>query len=299
MTQTLDPGRLVNNASGWTDRGTGHVHDMHNYPGPGMFPVEENRTQVLGEFGGLGLPVSGHTWQDEKNWGYKSYKNSQELTSAYVDLMNKLRLLIIEGLSAAVYTQTTDVEIEINGLLTYDRAVLKMDKDSLIKAHNKFYLPTPKIKVLAATSKRESQEWRYTTTAPTENWFKPDFDDSAWKIGKGGFGIPGTSGVVVGTEWNTGQIWLRQTFQLPEQPTDDVALIIQHDEDAAVYINGVPAAELPGYTSRYDITSIDPAAAKTLKKGQNTIAISCKQTIGGQFIDAGLVELVSENKNVK
>ena len=89
---------------------------MHNYPGPGMREPGANRVSVLGEFGGLGMPVSGHTWQDEKNWGYVSYDNEDELTDAYVDLLTMMRPLIGHGLSAAVYTQTTDVEIEVNGL---------------------------------------------------------------------------------------------------------------------------------------------------------------------------------------
>src|SRR5690606_1645592 len=98
-----------------------HVSDMHSYPGPDMRPVEEDRAVVLGEFGGLGMPVRGHTWQDEENWGYVSYDTEEKLTAAYVDLLTKLRPLIDKGLSAAVYTQTSDVEIEVNGLMTYDR----------------------------------------------------------------------------------------------------------------------------------------------------------------------------------
>jgi hypothetical protein len=135
MTEDADPTRLVNNASGWTDKGVGDVHDIHAYPGPEMPDVEEKRAVVLGEFGGLGLPVAGHTWQEEKNWGYRSYKNSQELTAAYGELLNKLRPLIAKGLSAAVYTQTTDVESEVNGLMTYDREMIKMDAGHLKTSH--------------------------------------------------------------------------------------------------------------------------------------------------------------------
>jgi beta-galactosidase/beta-glucuronidase len=128
MIKKLDPSRLVDNASGWADRGVGDVHDMHKYPGPGSPEPEEKRAVVLGEFGGLGLPVHGHTWQAEKNWGYRSYTNAVALATAYTDLTSKLFPLIDEkGLSAAVYTQTTDVEIEVNGLMTYDREMVKMD----------------------------------------------------------------------------------------------------------------------------------------------------------------------------
>jgi len=122
-----DSSRLVDSASGWTDRNVGDVHDMHKYPGPGSPEPESNRAAVLGEFGGLGLPLPGHTWQSEKNWGYRSFKNAEELTAAYVKLLTDLYPLIgSKGLSAAVYTQTTDVEVEVNGLMTYDREVVKM-----------------------------------------------------------------------------------------------------------------------------------------------------------------------------
>ncbi len=92
--EQYDPTRPVNEASGWTDQRSGDVSDMHSYPGPGMRPVEEDRVVVLGEFGGLGMPVSGHTWQAEKNWGYVSYKTAEELTDAYVDLLTRMRPLI-------------------------------------------------------------------------------------------------------------------------------------------------------------------------------------------------------------
>ena len=117
--QAYDPSRLVDSASGWTDREVGDVHDIHTYPGPAAPHIETNRAGVLGEFGGLGLPVSGHTWQAEKNWGYRSFKTVEELTAAYLELIKKLRPMIGgPGLAAAIYTQTTDVEVEVNGLMT-------------------------------------------------------------------------------------------------------------------------------------------------------------------------------------
>ncbi|MHC4755733.1 MAG: glycoside hydrolase family 2 protein [Planctomycetota bacterium] len=131
-----DRSRLVNNASGWADRGVGDVHDVHKYPGPIAPPNSLNRAAVLGEFGGLGLPIKGHTWQDEANWGYRKYESSEELTKQYLILIDKLEPLVQGGLAAAVYTQTTDVEIEVNGLMTYDREMIKMDADK-IKAANK------------------------------------------------------------------------------------------------------------------------------------------------------------------
>jgi beta-galactosidase/beta-glucuronidase len=140
----LDPSRLVDNTSGWADRGVGDVNDMHKYPGPGAPAPEEKRAIVLGEFGGLGLPLSGHTWQSQKNWGYRSFTNAPALTAAYLDLVDKLVPLIDEkGLSAAVYTQTTDVEVEVNGLMTYDRQVIKMDWRKIAAANRGARLPQP------------------------------------------------------------------------------------------------------------------------------------------------------------
>ncbi|MEE9371017.1 MAG: sugar-binding domain-containing protein [Sedimentisphaerales bacterium] len=135
-----DPTRLVNNASGWADRGVGDVHDIHSYPGPASPPSELDRASVLGEFGGLGLPVKGHTWQDEKNWGYRSFETRQELTEAYLSLLDKLQPLIEKGLSSAIYTQTTDVEIEVNGMMTYDRAIIKMDPRRIATANRRVIL---------------------------------------------------------------------------------------------------------------------------------------------------------------
>ncbi len=134
-----DPTRLVDNASGWADRSVGDVHDIHSYPGPDAPPNEEDRAAVLGEFGGLGLPVAGHTWQDEENWGYRSFQTGEELTVAYLELIEKLKGLVKLGLSAAIYTQTTDVEIEVNGLMTYDREMIKMDVERVAGASRELY----------------------------------------------------------------------------------------------------------------------------------------------------------------
>jgi len=294
LIKRLDPTRLVNSASGWTDRGVGDVHDIHRYPGPGIAPLEEKRAVVLGEFGGLGLPIKGHTWQDEKNWGYRSYKTRDELTAAYVRLIENLISLIGEGLAAAVYTQTTDVEIEVNGLMTYDRAMIKMDAEKVAAANRRLYLPPPVIKTIVPTSQRRPQTWRYTTSKPNEGWQKLNFDDSAWQSGKGGFGTKGTPGAVVRTEWNSSDIWLRRTFGLQNTDLNRPQLSIHHDEEAEVYINGKLAAKLEGYTTSYVRVTLNEKAQKALKPGSNCIAIHCRQTTGGQYIDAGLVDVIEQ-----
>lgn len=291
--EQYDPTRPVNESSGWTDEGSGTVSDMHNYPGPGMRPVEDQRVVVLGEFGGLGMPVPGHTWQAEKNWGYVSFKTPEQLTDAYVDLLTRMRPLIGQGLSAAVYTQTTDVEIEVNGLMTYDRAVNKIDVSRAAEAARRLYLPPPKVQLLAPTSERERQVWRYTMQQPAGDWHQSEFVDDAWTAGPGGFGTKGTPGAIIGTKWDTPDIWLRRTFQVDSLPADgQVSLAIHHDEDAEVYINGQLVATLKGYKTGYAALPLGPDATQALRVGENTLAIHCHQTTGGQYIDAGLLLLV-------
>ncbi len=144
-TMAYDPSRLVNSASGGNFFKTGHIFDIHNYPDPAMpDPAIFGNWEmalVLGEFGGLGLPVDGHTWQKKDNWGYQSFKSREELLDRYTRLINDLKGLIPLGLSAAVYTQTTDVEIETNGIMTYDRKVVKMPEDKLRALHEDLYIP--------------------------------------------------------------------------------------------------------------------------------------------------------------
>jgi hypothetical protein len=290
-TKQYDPTRLVNEGSGWENHGFGDVSDSHDYPGPGVRSLEENRACVLGEFGGLGLPVEGHLWQADRNWGYVTYKNSDELTDAYVNLMTAMRPLITEGLCAAVYTQTTDVEIEVNGLMTYDRKVVKIDVDRASKAANKLYLAPPKLVPIVETSKDKAKTWSYTTSRPSDGWEKPGFDASSWKRGKGGFGTAITPGAVVGTEWSSSDIWARRSFELNEIPDGELTLSIHHDEDAEVYINGKLVKKLSGWTSSYRVITLSDDAAKALKKGENTLAVHCTQKTGGQFIDVGLTIL--------
>jgi hypothetical protein len=142
--KATDTTRLVISASGWTDRGTGDINDIHNYPDPRAPEHEQNRAIVLGEYGGLGLPVENHTWE-QKNWGYRVMSDKNDLLDRYEKYFTEVRRLSSEkGLSAVVYTQTTDVETETNGLLTYDRKVDKMGSDNIWKAHLG-YLPPYKV----------------------------------------------------------------------------------------------------------------------------------------------------------
>jgi beta-galactosidase/beta-glucuronidase len=134
-TKTYDPSRLVNPASGGNHYDVGDMLDMHHYPDPVMGLYDSKRVNVLGEYGGIGLPLEDHLWEKNRNWGYVQYKTSKEVTDKYVEYTEKLKGLVPFGYSAAVYTQTTDVEIEVNGLMTYDRKKMKLDVERVRKAN--------------------------------------------------------------------------------------------------------------------------------------------------------------------
>lgn len=136
----LDPTRLVDHASGWFDQGGGDFQSKHIYFKRLAHPRPDGRAFVLSEFGGYSLKLHGHVWDEDKKFGYRTYETAEELTAAYLKLLHdELKPLIAPGLAAAVYTQTTDVEIEINGYLTYDRQVEKMDPSVLREAHAELY----------------------------------------------------------------------------------------------------------------------------------------------------------------
>jgi beta-galactosidase/beta-glucuronidase len=135
-TKQLDPSRLVNSASGGNFyHNTGDIVDLHNYPGPDMYLYDASRVNVLGEYGGIGMPLEGHLWQTDKNWGYVQFKNSDAVTAEYIKFANQLKDFVIRGFSGAVYTQTTDVEGEVNGLMTYDRKVIKLNEKQVSKVN--------------------------------------------------------------------------------------------------------------------------------------------------------------------
>jgi beta-galactosidase/beta-glucuronidase len=290
LVEKLDPSRLVNNASGWTDLKIGSVNDMHKYPGPGSPAPEADRAVVLGEFGGLGLKVDGHTWKAE-TWGYRGMADPAALTRQYQKLLARAYgLKDSSGLCAAIYTQITDVETECNGLMTYDRELVKGDLDKLAAANRGEAMEAiAPAKPVIPDAQQAKVTWRYTLDKPSDDWFKPAFDASAWKEGIGGFGTAGTPAAIVGTQWKSADIWLRREFTL-EQTLKAPVLLMHHDEDAEVYINGVLAASAKDYISDYEEFDIAPAAKAALKPGKNTLAVHCHQTRGGQFIDVGIGE---------
>ena len=130
-TKSYDPSRLVNPASGGNHYPVGDILDIHNYPDPEMYFYDASRVNVLGEYGGIGRKIEGHTWVPSQGWGYVEYDTEEKVTDTYVEYANKLLDLIPRGFSGAVYTQTTDCEVELNGLMTYDREVIKLNEERL------------------------------------------------------------------------------------------------------------------------------------------------------------------------
>ena len=140
------------------------------------------------------------------------------------------------------------------------------------------------------TSRREAVMWKRTETQPPAEWIRNDFDDSPWQEAPGGFGTRGTPGAVVRSEWRSRDIWLRRTFTLREAGLKAPTILVHHDEDTEVYLNGILAARIPGFVSDYDEVEISEAAARALRPGKNVLAVHCRQTSGGQYIDVGIIE---------
>ena len=293
MAANHDPGRFIHAVTGWVDVEMGDFLDVHSYPAPGAATNAVNeRIASCGEFGGINLFIKDHMWAGS-DVNYTTVEDADTYCNLYDHYTDCLQRLQQEkGLWMSVYTQITDVEQECNGLMTYDRKILKVspEQQAIMKA-NILRTVNCRLKgtktLVAAGDENSSIQWKYTTTEPAGDWYTTDFAVSGWKSGTAGFGGGGR------TAWSTSDIWLRRNFritgleagQLPE-----VRLWLFHDEDAEIYINGVLAAKTTGYNTRYETWPLLPAALNALKTdgSDNVIAIHCKQETGGQFIDCGL-----------
>jgi len=166
---------------------------------------------------------------------------------------------------------------------------VKMDAKQVAEANSGKFAPLPEATEVVPTARNERVSWRYTLQPPELDWFKPDYDASGWNEGVGGFGTRGTPGAVVRTAWSTSDIWLRREFSLPGLLRANLRLIMHHAEDAEVYVNGVLAARVTGYTTDYEQFELSTEAMASIRPTGNVLAIHCRQTGGGQFIDAGIV----------
>ena len=297
LARKLDPNRLISGASGWFDYEIGDIKDTHWYPEPNILPNPVNkRVSVCGEYGGITLKVDNHRWQGGSIMQYTQVYSPEEFTERFIKYTKAIQNLQANGLNAAVYTQITDVEDEENGLMTYDRKVVKVNDEQIARIRKeieKNYTHTAKMFVENAQTNKSSI-WKYKTTdTPLTNkdWTKVDFADKDWKYGKAGFGNGGLQGAPEHTKWTSKYIYLRRTISfgsLTPSELDRLRLQVFHDEDAEIYINGVLAASLPKYNNRYDFVEISAEAKKAIRpNGQNLVAVSCENKEGNQFIDLG------------
>lgn len=303
--KNLDNTRLVNINSGGDSRyGTianNDIRDYHNYPPPVAPKPNETNSQILvcGEYGGIGYYEKGHIWQEGNPYEtVPTHALLLERYSRYGDMLVYFKSN--KGLSGAVYTETTDVEMELNGFLTYDRKVEKGNFADYYAVNQRIIHDNDFYNDIAITSEDTKQVWKYTTSTPIPSlsWYKTDFDDSSWKTGEGGFGTDKTPGARIGTVWDTNNIWLRRKFTAPADALENGKLVLRvhHDEDCKIYINGVLALDLSGYLGDYNFFDVTQAAQNALVLGgENTLAVYCKQTMGGQYIDVGVYAKILDN----
>ena len=290
--KTYDPTRLVDAPSGWADRGVGDMIDVHLYPGPGMELPEKDRASVLGEFGGLGWPVEGHLWWDKKNWGYLTYNDQETYQKEFKSIVQKLQGLISWGLSGAIYTQTTDVEGEVNGLMTYDREVLKLDPEETRKLVKPLYNPWWEHHTLVADSEHKPQEWKVRFQEPKENnWIESEYDDFEWASEQAPFSAEENPFLPPSTKWIEGELYGRRNFHLNAIPQNIfMKYYAPRGTAVKVYINGKQVKELSdgGGRKRHYTHILLDGATPHLKTGENVIAIEVENPKANGAFDMGL-----------
>ena len=310
----LDPSR-PNHVSGWMDYGRGDICDIHRYPGPGKIDNAGGyRPLVLGEFGGLGYVVKDRVWPAKTTRAhYINAANIEKYCTDYERIFYQLRILKEQGLAGAIYTQISDVEGEVNGLMTYDRKHVKIDMDKM-KALNDLLMETPVIlKEVMPNSEKEGQIWKYTTRWEwiTDDWYLESPDLRQWSEGPGFFGYVRPGSVhntpftekcsfahTPKTDWHTSNIWLRREFELDEIPQNPL-LYIWYFTEAEVYINGQLVLKVKGRNApypHYEYHKFIDGTQKALRKGKNLIAVHCKTTGGKhvQAVDLGIYDVVKD-----
>ena len=298
---------LVCCASGWVDAPIGDIKDSHSYPNPSC-PLDETRAGVCGEYGGITLKVQGHIWPGG-DFQYTTVETGKDFTVLFNNLADKVIDHYYYGLNAAVYTQLSDVEIEKNGIYTYDRRVLKpysATGELKTKIEECINLPQSGIKVkpILSTAKEHKYKWRYTTSSDVpRRWFAKEFDDRTWAEGEAAFGSSSiwNGANLISTPWNTSQIHMRRWFRLGDvtpEMINAMRFLLYHDDDIHIYINGVWAASKKGSVSNYIPFDISYEAKQTLKPNSwNLIAVEGLQDGGVQIMDVGISTFSTEDFN--
>ena len=281
-----DPSRPVNQASGGKHFGVGDILDEHSYPAPGC-PDSTTQVRACGEFGGIGCQVPGHLWDPAKAGGnYTKANDPAEFVRKYDQFITDVvAFKSNQGLSAAVYTEITDVENECNGLLTYDR-VMKADVNLIRASNRKAIAGQLALKPVVPTSQDAGINWKYTIKAPAADWFTAKFDAARWASAPAGFGSAGR------TPWGKPDIWLRREFTLSAltpKELDQLVFHVCHRQNCEIYLNGVLAGKLSGNTKTYVLEPITAEGKAALSQnGTNVLAVHCHQEKSGHFIDVGL-----------
>lgn len=274
----LDPARLVCVRD---PAGGGDFVSFQEVSGPVVAAVDraegDGRAAVLGRFGGIGLAVDEHVWSDEHSWGHREVASGDELFDEYARQVRSLRFLIDEdGLAAAVYSQATDVETEVDGLTTYDRRHVKVDVENVRELHRELFRPPPRLRVLAPLSGENEASWLVTEKKPGDGWTSSDFDRGTWKkLEAAPAGTEGSAGTAPNPD--STPLWLSRIFALPAATTANLQLRLFHSGDLEVHVNGHPLPIDFSNTSRrgfVDHTFTDEEAA-WLQAGENIISVRC------------------------
>ena len=289
-TKNYDPSRLVDAPSGWADRKVGDMIDVHLYPGPGMELPESDRASVLGEFGGLGWPVEDHLWWNKKNWGYLTYNDEQTYQQEFSALIKNLQGLISWGLSAAVYTQTTDVEGEVNGVMTYDREVLKLDKEKTRELLKPLYEPWWNKRVLISDSEHKAHSWKVSFKEPEGNWKGQDYEDLEWNNEKAPFSAEENPFLPEITTWDSETLYARKTFDLKAVPEKLFIKYYAPKTKLKVYVNGQLLEEWEdgGGRKRHYTHIMLGGIHEFLKEGKNVIAVEASSNEKVRAFDLGM-----------
>lgn len=168
----------------------------------------------------------------------------------------------------------------------------------LTKAKGWAPLPVPpQVKVVVPAADTKAATWRYTTSRPADGWNLAGFAGAGWTEGRSGFGTAGTPGASIGSDWHSGDIWLRREVELSEEQTKGLQLWLHHDEGVEIFVNGVEVFRDPDFVSGYEAVPLSAAAQAAFKVGRNLLAIHCHQTRGGQYVDLGLVQELPASKH--
>lgn len=325
VTKAVDPTRPVLETSGWSHTiPHPEVLDAHDYdqnpasfrqrwvnhfagrPGSGSpMPAryvggatgnkDRGLPFMVSEFGGIG-------WATEGGWGYGSGpKTLDEFYERYKGLVDAQ--LDNPNLFGFCYTQLTDIEQEKNGLYYYDRRP-KFDLKRLhaITSREAAYerretgSPAPaaprevawKVLVGAEQDGPLCRPWSYATEAPEGEWTAVEYDAKGWKVALAPFGRD-TGRPTIRTAWATPDIYLRRTFEFDAAELKAAAIVLSHDEDTEIYVNGQKILAVKDYVTDYRMHDVTEALRKAIRQGVNTIAVHTHQTVGGQFIDVALL----------